>query len=942
MPPSTILSTLTRRAGQVPPLQGNSPEAIFRVSKCVLEIATGFHVQLRSHPDDKESRVSLKPGQTLQNYRIVDQIGAGGMGEVWRATDDRLDREVAIKVLPAGFAANEQFLARFEREAKTISSLNHPNICTLYDIGHEKDINYLVMELIDGESLGDRMRQGALPIDRVLEIGTQIASALDAAHAQGIVHRDLKPDNVMLTKSGAKLLDFGLAKTAEAFETTIDSVTSLPTENRPLTEEGSILGTLQYMAPEQLDGTEADARTDIFALGTILYEMATGQRAFEASGRASLIAAIVEREPAPISSVQPLVPPALERIVSVCLRKDPAERWQTAHDVKLGLEWAAQAGSAAGIPAPVTVKRKNRERLAWTTAAVLLVACVAAAWLAVARGHALGDRRKIVASITAPEGSRFETFGNNVGSLSLSPDGTWMTFAASTPDSNTMLYIRPLDSAGSQPLDGTEGAAYPFWSPDSRQIGFFADGKLKKIDRTGGAAITICGAADGRGGTWNDDGVILFSPDTQSPIHRVSSGGGTSAPVTEIDASRHETTHRYPVFLSDGKHFLFLRASHGLSSRNEGNAIWIGSLDSKETTRFIQSASNVTVVNDHLLFLRDGFLMAQPFNTSSLELSGDPFLIGEDVGFLSNYFRGAFAASENGILAFQQGFGVEARLVKMNTEGKEIDTVGEVGRYKQIRLSPDERKLAVTLFDPRSGSADLWVYDLSRQVKSRLTFDEADDEGPVWSPDGSRIVFQSGRTGAGDIYIRQAGGGAAAELLYASEGIDIPEDWSSDGAYIAFDKGSGNNDLWILPLEDEGEAFPLIQSDFDVGYARFSPDSRWIAYLSNESGRFELYATRFPSGEGKWQLSIDGADWLVDWRQDGGELYYLDLEGDLHTVEVALGDDLVAGIPRELFPTRADRSWEVSGDGVEFIIGTPIDETSDLTTTLIINWLVAD
>ncbi len=912
----------------------NSAEDIF-------EIVSVFHVQFPGQPRDKEKRVSLQPGQVLQHYQIVDQIGAGGMGEVWRAKDDRLDREVAIKVLPPSFADNKDLLARFEREARSISSLNHPNICTLHDVGHENEIHYLVMELIEGEALGDRIRQGALPIEKVLEIGTQIASALEAAHEQGIVHRDLKPDNVMLTKSGAKLVDFGLAKGGGDFGTSVDSVTSLPTENRPLTEEGSILGTLHYMAPEQLDGTEADARTDIFALGTILYEMATGQRAFEASGRASLIAAIVEREPAPLSSIQPLVPPALERIVSVCLRKDPADRWQTAHDVRLGLEWAAQAGSAAGIPAPVTVKRKNRERLAWATAAVLLVALLASGWFAVSRGRAGGNARKIAASITAPDGGRFETFGGNIGSLSLSPDGRWVTFAASTPDRSTMLYIRPLDSSGAQPIDGTDGASFPFWAPDSRQIGFFAGGKLKKIDRTGGAAISVCDAPNGRGGTWNADGVILFTPETQHPIYRVSAGGGTATPITALEASRNETTHRYPVFLPDGRNFLYLRASHGLSSGDDGNAIWIGSLDSTETRRLMQSGGDIVFSQGHLLFVRDGFLMAQPFDEKALELTGDAFAIDENVGFLANYFKGAFAASSNGILAYQQGFGVESQLMRVASDGKEIGLIGEVDRYQQISLSPDEKKLAVTLFDLGSGTADLWLYDISRQAKSRLTFDDANDTMPVWSPDGSRIAFQSGRTGAGDIYVRQAGGGSAAELLYGGDRIDAPEDWSADGKYIAFDKGAGANDLWILPL-DGSDAFPLIQSEFDVGYARFSPDGRWIAYVSNESGRYELYATRFPSGEGKWQLSIDGADWLVGWREDGGELYYLDLEGDMYAVEVTLGDDLVAGIPRELFPTRADRSWDATADGREFIIGKPVNTTSDLTTTLIVNWLTED
>ena len=886
--------------------------------------------------------MSLESGQTLQHYRIIDQIGAGGMGEVWRATDDRLDREVAIKVLPPSFADNKELLARFEREARSISSLNHPNICTLYDVGHENEIHYLVMELIEGESLGDRVRQGPLPVEKVLEIGTQIASALEAAHDQGIVHRDLKPENVMLTKSGAKLLDFGLAKTAGGLESAVDSVTSLPTEHRPLTEEGSIIGTLHYMAPEQLDGTEADARTDIFAFGTILYEMATGQRAFEASGRASLIAAIVDREPAPISSVQPLVPPSLERIVSVCLRKDPAERWQTAHDVRLGLEWAAQAGSAAGIPAPVIVKRKNRERLAWTAAASLLAAALITGWMAISRGHALENKRTIVASITAPEGSRFETFGGNIGSLTISPDGKWITFAASAPDRNTMLYIRPLDSHGSQPVDGTEGASFPFWAPDSRQIGFFAGGKLKKIDRTGGAAISVCDAPNGRGGTWNQDGIILFTPETQTPIHRVSSGGGSSTAVTELDPSQNETTHRYPVFLPDGKNFLYLRGSHGLAGRDEGNAIWIGSLDSNDTNRLMQSESDVFFTQGHLLFVRDGFLMAQPFNTSDLELSDDAFAIDEDVGFLANFFKGAFAASQNGILAYQQGFGVESQLIRLDSDGNELGEIGEVDRFQQIRLSPDEKKLAVTVFDSGSGTADLWLYDIARQAKSRLTFDEANDVAPVWSPDGERIAFQSGRTGAGDIFVRQAGGGSAAELLYSGDQIDSPEDWSPDGAYIAFNGGAGANDLWILPLEGAGEAFPLVQSEFDVGYARFSPDGQWIGYISNESGRYELYATRFPSGEGKWQLSIDGADWLLDWRQDGGELFFLDLEGDMYAVEVTLGDDLVAGIPRELFPTRADRSWAVTDDGREFIIGKPTNDSSNLTTTLIVNWLASD
>jgi Tol biopolymer transport system component/predicted Ser/Thr protein kinase len=872
---------------------------------------------------------------------MVEKIGAGGMGEVWRANDPRLDRDVAIKILPPDFATAEQFRARFDREAKTISSLNHPNICTLFDVGEQDGTHFLVMELIEGESLAERLRRdGRFPIERVFEIGGEIASALDAAHRQGIVHRDLKPDNIMLTRSGAKLLDFGLAKVGGPISNDPSSLTSLPTEHgSPLTEAGTILGTFQYMAPEQLEGMEADARTDIFAFGTVLYEMTTGQKAFEGKGRASLIAAIIEREPPPMSSLQALTPPALEHIVSVCLKKDPRDRWQTAHDVKLGLKWIDEAGSAAGIAAPTVVKRKARERLAWAAAGLLLITTIGAGVVAMNRGHTLDARQKVVASIQPPAKARFGTLGSNVGALTLSPDGHWVTFVSDATGGRNMLYIRPLDSAAAQPLAGTESATFPFWSPDSSQIGFFSGGQLKKIDRSGGAAITVTAAQDGRGGTWNRDGVILFAAGTNTGLSRVSAGGGPAVSITELDTAAKETTHRYPVFLPNGKDYLYLQGNHNAPINDESNSIWVGQLDSNERVRLVQSGSNAFFAQGHLFHVRDGFLMAQPLDDRNLKLSGDPFAVAQEVGFLSNYFRAAFAVSKNGIIAFQRGLGRDAQLAWLDRSGNRVGALGGFDQYRFVRLSPDDRKLAVTQVDPSSGTSDIWIFDVSRNVKSRLTFDEANDSHAVWSPDGSEVVFGSRRTGSGDLYKRKANGSGGAELLWGVETPLDPADWSPDGANIAVDYGANSgSDLWIFPVSGNQEPYALVATDFDEGYARFSPDGKWLAYLSNESGNYELYATRFPGGDGKWQISTEGADWLLGWKGDGSEIYFMDLDARISSVKVSLGEELVADIPSVLFPTQTNETWDSSRDGERFILGTPEIKEENFPITLILNW----
>jgi Tol biopolymer transport system component len=789
--------------------------------------------------------------------------------------------------------------------------------------------------------------RGPIPLVEMLRVGVQIAAALEMAHRQGIVHRDLKPGNIMLTSSGAKLLDFGLAKGGAFSAQSSSGIASAAhgeqqdrTAYKPLTEEGTILGTFQYMAPEQLEGAEADARSDIFSFGAVLYEMATGKKAFDGKTRTSLIAAIVDRDPPPISEIQPMTPPAFERLVRVCLRKDPNERWQTAHDVKLELEWIGEGGSAAGIAAPVIARRKSRERLAWGIAALLLITTVAAALYGFARAREARGREPIRAQIVAPEGTRFDFYGPNIGSLSIAPDGSRLAFVAGTTGARRTIWVRPLRSAAAQPLAGTEGAQFPFWSPDSRSIAFFADGKLKKIEASGGAPFTICDAIEGRGGTWNRDGVIVFAPETQTGLSRVAAAGGTPAAITKISVERSETTHRYPHFLPDGEHFLYFRGSHAAPSQDKINSVWVRSLDGKTDVELLNSPSGAIYAGGHLLYAQNGFVMARPFDEKALKILGDPFTVGERVPFLPDYFTGAFAASNNGILVLGQGHASAMRLVWKDRAGEELSSAGDPARYGPISLSPDGGKAALTVSDESGNASDIWIHDLTRNVRSRLTFDERNDTEPVWSPDGKTIAFGSQRSGKGDIYVRSALGGGAERLLVATEDADSPASWSPDGQHLLFNRSiKGNDELWVMPLSGDRKPFPIVQSPFDEGWARFSPDGKWVAYVSNESGRYELYATRFPAGEGKWQLSAGGADWLVGWRSDGKEIYYLDLEGNMMAVAVETGEAIEAQIPVKLFSMESNQTWASSADGKRFLVGRPDQPSLDLPLMLVVDWV---
>ena len=889
----------------------------------------------------------MEPGQTFDHYTIVEKIGVGGMGEVYRARDNSLGREVALKILPAAFAADADRVARFQREAKLLASLNHPNIAAIHSVVQDGDVIALALELVIGDDLTVHLENGSVTLDKALAYAEQIAAAVEAAHEQGVVHRDLKPANIKIAQDGnVKVLDFGLAKATDASG---DSASSLNTTvspslaSAPLTLAGVILGTAAYMSPEQARGSTLDRRTDIFSFGVVLFEMLVGQRPFGGPTMSDMMAAILKEEP-DLNTLPADTPPAIRLLLSRCLAKDPKQRLRDMGEARLIIA-AVRAGDptaskvlGGGSVEPVTRRLSRREIAAWALAAVAVVALGVTGWIAATRGPATVLAPEIRATVNAPDDYDFEVNGNHSGALSLSPDGTKMTFTASMGSGRPSLFLRSLGSTAAQKLPNTEGATYPFWSPDSRQIAFFADGKLKKLDLNGGAPMTVTSALDGRGGTWNSDGTILFAPETQTSIHRVSAGGVLGDPVTTVDNSRSsETTHRFPSFLPDGRHFLYVRGSHATNNQDVVNSIWVGDLESAETFELMQSGTQATYAQGHIFWVREQFLMARPFSAGKLEFTGEAFAVGEGVVSQLGAWRAAYAVSAAGPLAFQGGLAADKILTLFDREGKAQGTIGEAAMFGEVRLSPDNRYLAAGIDGEGGGQTDIWVYDLSRNVGSRLTFDEARDSNPVWSPDGKQIAFTSNRGGKSGIYVRSSDGRGEAKSLLIVEGQCQAQDWSRDGKYLAFDAGIGKNDVWILNLED-GESYAFLSSEFDVGYTRFSPDGNWLGYISNEAGKYELYLTRFPTGEGKWQLSKDGADWLLGWNDAGTELYYLDLEGNLESVKVALGDQVVADLPTRMYSTRAGNTWDNKSDGSGFVLGVPNDAGDDFPITLIVNW----
>jgi Tol biopolymer transport system component len=876
-------------------------------------------------------------GQTFGPYQIGTLLDAGGMGEVYKARDTRLNRTVAIKVLPSYFSNNSEIKSRFDREAQTIAGLNHPHICVLHDVGHQDGTDYLVMEYLEGQTLAKRLEKGALPLDESLKIAVQIADALAKAHHQGIIHRDLKPANIMLTKSGAKLLDFGLAKLRTS---SVRSASSSPTAGANITEQGSILGTLQYMAPEQIEGEEADARSDIFALGAVLYEMVTGKKAFRGKSRASLIASILEHDPMPMPALQPLTPTVLDHAVQLCLAKEPENRWQTAHDLTLQLRWIADGAVKASVNAAAASKRKFRESLAWAICGGILAAALTA-FLIFHFRTTPPEAKQVEFSITPPGGGEFGPTGFDTAPIPvISPDGQRVAFLATGPgESVWRIWVRPADSSEPRPLAGTENAIYPFWSTDSRKIGFFAGGKLNTIEYSGGPVQVLCDAPAARGGTWNSEGVILFAPSNGGGgLHEVSAVGGQSKAITNPVATREEAYHNWPAFLPDGKHFLYLA---GL------NTIYAGSLDSKETKRLLNAESRaVYAPPGYLLFIRQGALMGQSFDAVSMQLHGEPFRIAENVRYNPAIGRAAFSVSDSGVLVYRGGSKAELHAAWFDRNGKRLEPINQTGDSSSPRLSPDETRIAVERRE--AGHSAIWIIDLIRGTNTRLTFSSNNETNPIWSPDGSRIIYGVELNGKRAIYQKLATGSGNEELLFKSDLDTTPTDWSPDGQFISVYSGANpktGNDLFVLPMTGERKLQPLVQTPFGDAAAQFSPDGKWVAYWNNESGTNQTYVQPFLQTGEKIQISVDGGA-QPRWRGDGKELFFVSLDNRMMAVDIESGPKFHAGVPKALFQIPGYGGggqggglgrYAVTRDGKRFLI--PINtELTDSPVTVILNW----
>ena len=865
--------------------------------------------------------MTMSSGTRLGPYEILSAIGAGGMGEVYKARDTRLDRSVAVKILPAEFAQNAQLKLRFEREAKVISQLSHPNICALYDVGD----NYLVMELLEGQSLAERLARGPLPLAEVLRYGAQVAEALGQAHKAGIVHRDLKPGNVMITKSGAKLLDFGLAKSSlQVID--IDGLT----QQKSLTTEGTILGTFQYMAPEQLEGLDADARTDIFALGALLYEMATGRRAFEGKTKTSLIAAIVSGEPKPIAATQPLAPASFEHVVQKCLEKDPDDRWQNSNDVAQELRWVADAPPATAAPS------RGRARVAAWSLAALLAFCLAIIAILLQRKP---TPRIFVSSIDPPEDA---TFAFDTSAAELSPDGRSIVFPAMANGGTQMLWVRSLDQVVARPLKGTENAWFPFWSPDSKAIAFFADGKLKRIDVVSGAPETIADASTGRGGAWGPNNIILFCPSPSDAIFQVAATGGPARAVTQLNINRGDTSHRFPAFLPDGRHFFaFAQGS------NEGGNVLLASLDSKETKALMVADGGVVFAPPNLvLSVRDRVLRAQRINLKTFTLEGDALPLAEGVQASTSINFANVSASANGLLSYVNGASATlSKFAFVDFTGKEVGSAGPPSDQLDPRIAPDGHATLASQ-SVGSGNSDIWTFDLRRSIASRLTFSPANEFGPIWSPDSKSFVYTSFDHRPGDLFIKRVEGSGNGDLLCEDKRRKVATDWTRDGKYIIFNALTPGFswDIEAYSMADH-KVITLVKSPAPEMLGKVSPDGKWLAYAATEGSRNEVYVQPFPTTGQRWQVSGGGGT-MPTWSTDGHQLFYIAADAKMMAAAVhTAGGQFVADAPRALFATHVRtlagitrRQYDVTSDG-RFLINVNIaDTTRQPGITVVQNW----
>jgi Tol biopolymer transport system component len=879
----------------------------------------------------------IAPGTRIGSYEITAFLGAGGMGEVYRARDVRLNRTVALKILPSSVAADPAFRARFEREARVISGLDHSHICALYDVGSDQGTDFLVMQFLDGETLAARVERGPLSQQDALRYGSEIADALAAAHREGIVHRDLKPANVMLTKAGVKLLDFGVAKLTQS------GPSSLGTRTSPLTGQGVLLGTLQYMAPEQLEGRDADARSDIWALGTVLYEMLTGRAPFSGRSQASVIGAILHSVPEPVSASQAVTPPVVDRIVAKCLAKDPDERWQSAHDLADELRWIAKGTTApTGSLKEVSGRPRRWMTLALAGAAIVALASVglaAWAWLR-ARPAAVTAYRL---SVALPDAAQLES------GIALSPNARWLAFVGPQESQQVaVLWIRDMNSFDARPIPGTEGAELPFWSPDSRHVGFFAGGKLRRVSVDGGAPQVLAdGSSAARGGTWSRDNVIVFAPGFATGLSRVPADGGEVRPLTTLKPP--DSSHRWPHFLPDGRHYLYL--VRGALTAGAQWAVFLGSLDGGEPTKLLTADSSVAYVPPgYLLFAQSGVLLAQRFNASERTLSGDPFVVSDKilrVGESGPTGLAVFSATDR-LLVYSANESAMNEVGWYDRSGRRLSTHGAPSDYAELSLSPDQSQVVV------ASLGDLWILNFARGTSTRFTFDAGSENSPLWSPDGKSIVYTA--TPFAALTSRAATGGITQQLLQTPGEQVFPDDWSRDGRHILFERVGQptQSDLWALPLTaaradgtlvPSAKPFPVITSPFNEAQAQFSPDGKWITYGSDESGRSEVYVQSFPPGQGKWLVSTDGGGQPA-WRRDGRELFYISADKRVVAVDVRTTPTFQIGASTTLFRTTmamrglADvrNTYVASADGQRFLLSSVPSLSHSTTLRVMLNW----
>lgn len=880
--------------------------------------------------------MSLQAGHKLGPYEIIEQAGAGGMGEVYKAKDTRLDRIVAIKVLPPNIAMNADIRQRFEREAKAISSLNHPNICTLHDIGNDDNTDYLVMEYLEGETLSDHLAKGPMTYDEVLHIATQIATALDTAHKQGLVHRDLKPSNVMLTKEGAKLMDFGLAK-LQLEGGPVQGMTEV-TRTTPLTGAGTIIGTMQYMAPEQLEGKDADARSDIFAFGAMLYEMSTGKRAFEGASQATLIAAIIEREPTSISVIIPTTPPIFERLVKKCLNKDPEKRWQSASDLCDELRWISHAGSSVGLPAHLSKRRKVKFTIARLVGAIFIVTTLILGYLLFSQK----PEEKFTNRFSISPSNEVEEI-RTVNWSRISPNGRYIAFRARDTLGVSLLWIRPMNSLEPYPLRGTENIGRHFWSPDSKYLAYFKANQLYKIPVAGGPPQLICDAY-GADGNWGSGGYILFDGASTDTLKYVSANGGAPQYATKIDTSKGERSSAWPWFLPDGEHFIYTMYTR------KGRQVRVGSLESDEYTVLFNEEAMQNIVSrveycklGYILYNKDNLLLAQKFDPNSFELSGETIPVAQGIDLSGN--ASTFGTSDNGVLLYQYTpTSTQSELIWFDRKGLELEKVGESDTYRDISLSPDNNKVAFGLFDEQGQNEDIWIRDFKRNIVSRLTFDKPHNVLPIWSPDGRYIAYAEAKDGGFSTkYKRSDGQGTVYGLNKLDSIPNGPMSWPNDSEIVVVYSVNSLN-LGKYNIEDSTFT-PLVNKDYNEIGGSLSNNGRYLLFISNESGRNEIYVQELAENGGRWQVSNEGG-FSPSWSADNKEIYYTK-GNDLMFVEVNMtGGKFEIGLPEKMFTKNLNYSgvanayrYAVANDRQRILMNVDLNQTSDDNIIVVQNWL---